>query len=186
MSFVDRARTPFLNRSSQKLAHGRDGSETEGPQERIAARYGWCKARPLVKPSRARVGINTSSGSKTTLWVGRIVSAFAVLFLIFDGVIKVLQLAPAVEATAQLGYPENLVLALGIVELACLVIYVIPRSSILGAILLTGYLGGAIASHVRIGSALFSVVFPIIIGALLWGGLFLRHSTLRTLIPLRS
>jgi hypothetical protein len=122
---------------------------------------------------------------KTTLWAGRVISAFAVVFLIFDTVIKVLNMAPAVEATTQLGYPASLVVGIGMIELICLVAYVIPRTSVLGAILLTGYLGGAIATQVRAGAPLFSVVFPIIIGALLWGGLFLREQRLRTLIPLR-
>jgi hypothetical protein len=123
---------------------------------------------------------------KTTIWVGRSISAFAVLFLIFDSVIKVLNLAPAVEATTQLGYPASLVIGIGVLELACLAVYVIPRTAVLGAILLTGYLGGAIATQVRADSPLFSVVFPVIIGALIWGGLFLREQRLRALIPLRS
>jgi hypothetical protein len=119
-------------------------------------------------------------------WAGWLTSAFAVLFLILDGVLKALQVAPATEATAQLGYPERLTFGIGILELACLVVYLAPRTAPLGAILLTGYLGGAIATHVRLGSPLFSVVFPIIIGALLWGGLFLRDARLRVLLPLRG
>jgi hypothetical protein len=119
------------------------------------------------------------------MWAGRVISALAVLFLIFDSIIKVLKLGPAVEATTQLGYPESLIIGIGILELICLAIYVIPRTSVLGAILLTGYLGGAIATQVRAGSALFSVVFPIIVGVLIWGGLFLREDRLRALIPLR-
>ena len=124
--------------------------------------------------------------TKATLWAGRILSVLAVLFLLFDGVIKVLNLAPAVEATTQLGYPESLVIGIGIIELISLAIYAIPRTSVLGAILLTGYLGGAIATQVRVGSPLFSTAFPIIIGALIWGGLFLREERLRALIPLRA
>jgi hypothetical protein len=124
--------------------------------------------------------------SNKTLWAGRGISALAVLFLLFSGVIKVLNLAPAVEATVQLGYPESLVLVIGLLELACLAVYVIPRTSMLGAILLTGYLGGAVATHVLAGSDLFSLVFPILIGALIWGGLFLRDDRLHALIPLRS
>jgi hypothetical protein len=120
------------------------------------------------------------------VWAGRIISALTVLFLLFDSIIKVLTLAPAVEATTQLGYAESLVFGIGVIELVCLVLYVIPQTSVLGAILLTGHLGGAIATHVRAGSDLFSVVFPIIIGLLLWGGLFLRDNRLHTLIPLRQ
>jgi len=123
--------------------------------------------------------------SVPALWAGRIVSALAVLFLIFDSVIKVLKLAPAVEATVQLGYPESLVIGIGVIELVCLAIYIIPRTSILGAILLTGYLGGAIATNLRAGTPLFNIVFPIIIGALIWGGIYLRDAQLRALVPLR-
>jgi hypothetical protein len=94
----------------------------------------------------------------------------------------VLQLAAAVDGSVQLGYPAHLVLGLGILELACLAIYLLPRTSFLGAVLLTGYLGGAVATHVRLGSPAFSVIFPILLGALLWGGLILRDSRLRTLL----
>ena len=124
--------------------------------------------------------------SKKTLWAGRIISALVILFLIFDGVIKVMQHPEAVRPTTQLGYPASLVFWIGIIELVCLVVYVIPQTSVLGAILLTGYLGGAVATNVRAGSELFSVFFPIIIGVLIWGGLFLRDRRLRALIPLRS
>jgi hypothetical protein len=123
---------------------------------------------------------------KTSIWAGRIISALAILFLAFDTVIKLLNLAPAVEATTQLGYPASLVITIGLLELACLVVYTVPRTSVLGAILLTGYLGGAIATQVRASSPLFSVVFPMIIGALIWGGLFVRDERLRALIPLRT
>ncbi len=123
--------------------------------------------------------------SKTT-WTGRVLSALSILFLLFDSVIKVMRLPPAVEGTVQLGYPESVVVGIGIVELVCLALYVIPRTSVLGAILLTGYLGGAIATHVRIGSPLFThTLFPIYVAALIWGGLFLREERLRTLLPVQ-
>ena len=94
--------------------------------------------------------------------------------------------APVVEGTVQLGYPESVLLGLGIVLLACTVLYVIPRTAILGAILLTGYLGGAVATHVRVGNPLFThVLFPVYLGVLIWGGLYLRDERLRALIPLR-
>jgi hypothetical protein len=125
---------------------------------------------------------NAAPVSATRRWSGRIVSALAALFLIFDGGIKVMQLAAAVDGSVQLGYPAHLVLGLGILELACLAIYLLPRTAFLGAVLLTGYLGGAVATHVRIGSPVFSVIFPILIGALLWGGLALRDSRLRALL----
>src|SRR5947207_177338 len=103
--------------------------------------------------------------TKTTIWTGRTISALAILFLAFDSLIKVLNLTPAVEATTQLGFPASLVITIGVLELTCLAIYAIPRTSVLGAILLTGYIGGAIATQLRASSPLFSVVFPIIIGA---------------------
>jgi len=128
----------------------------------------------------------TPSVSQRMLWTGRILSAVPVLFLLGDGVMKLIKPPLVVEATTQLGYPESVIVGLGIVLLVCTISYVIPRTSVLGAILLTGYLGGATATHVRIGGPLFSILFPGIIGLLLWGGLYLREERLRTLIPLRS
>ncbi len=124
--------------------------------------------------------------SKTTLWAGIIISALAILFLAFDSVIKVIQHVEAVRPTTELGYAANLVLPIGIIELVCLLLYAYPRTSILGAILLTGHLGGAVATHLRAGSDWFPLLFPFIIGALIWGGLYLRDHGLRTLIPLRG
>ena len=124
--------------------------------------------------------------SKGRLWTGRIMSALPALFLLIDGVGKLVKPAPVVQGTVQLGYPESVLLGLGIVLLSCTVLYVIPRTAILGAILLTGYLGGAIATHVRVGSPLFShILFPVYLAVLLWGGLYLRDERLRALIPLR-
>lgn len=121
--------------------------------------------------------------SKTRLWTGRIIRAIAVLFLLVDSLMKVLKMAPAVEGTAQLGYPEGVIVPIGLVQLICLIVYVIPRTSIFGAVLLTGYLGGAIATHVRVGSPLFThILFPIYIAALLWGGLFLMDGRVRALV----
>lgn len=128
----------------------------------------------------------TAPAVKTTLWAGRILSALAILFLIFDSVIKVLNTAPAAEATTQLGYPASLVVTIGVVELVCLLIYIVPRTAVLGAILLTGYLGGAVATNLRAGTPVFNILFPIIVGLLIWGGLFLRDARLRALLPLRS
>lgn len=121
--------------------------------------------------------------SKTMLWVGRVMSALPVLMLLFSSVMKLMKPAPVVEGFAHLGYPASLALGLGIVELACAVVYVIPRTSVLGAILLTGYLGGATATHVRIGEPFF---MAIVLGVLVWGGLYLRDDRVRALIPLRS
>jgi DoxX-like family len=120
------------------------------------------------------------------LWASHIVRGLTILFLLVDAIVKVLRLPPAVEGTVRLGYPESVVLGIGIIELVCLVAYVMPRTSILGAILLTGYLGGAVATHVRIGSPLLSqTFFPIYVGVLIWVALFLRDDRVRTLLPLR-
>jgi hypothetical protein len=121
--------------------------------------------------------------SKTSLWAGRIVSALVVLFLLFDAGMKLLNLPPAVEGTAKLGYPASVVVPLGMVLLACVLLYIVPRTSILGAILLTGYLGGATATNVRVQNPW--ILFPVGIGVLVWAGLYLRDEGLRTLIPLR-
>lgn len=113
-------------------------------------------------------------------------SALPSLFLLVDGIMKLMKPPVVVETTVQLGYPESVIVGLGIVLLVCTALYVIPRTSVLGAILLTGYLGGAVATHVRVGGSLFSVVFPVILGALLWGGLVLRTPRLGALIPLKA
>jgi hypothetical protein len=120
--------------------------------------------------------------SKKTLWVGRILSALPALFLLVDAIMKLVKPAPVVTATVALGYPESVILPLGIVLLICTALYVIPRTAVLGAILLTGYLGGAVATHVRVGSGVFPLVFPVILGTLLWGGLYLRDERLRSLV----
>lgn len=120
------------------------------------------------------------------LWAGRIMTALSVLFLLMDGIMKLMKPQPVVKATVELGYPEGVIMGLGIVLLVCVILYVVPRTAVLGAILLTGYLGGAIATHVRVGNPLFShVLFPVYLGALIWGGLFLRDRRLREFIPLR-
>ncbi len=128
----------------------------------------------------------TAPVSKKRLWAGRIISALPALFLLLDGIMKLVKPAPVVEATVRLGYSENVIIPIGIVLLVCTVLYLIPRTAVLGAILLTGYLGGAVATHVRAGEGLFSIVFPVIFGVLIWLGLYLRDDRLRALIPLRS
>jgi len=121
-----------------------------------------------------------------TIWVGRILSALAILFLSFDTIVKVLRLPVAIEGTTQLGYPESTVFVIGVIQLVCLVLYVIPQTSVFGAILFTGYLGGAIATHLRIGSPLFThILFPIYVAVLIWGGLYAREPRLRAVIPIR-
>jgi DoxX-like protein len=124
--------------------------------------------------------------SKKRIRAGEVLSGIAILFLLFDSIIKVMVIAPVAESFGQLGYPVSLARGIGLLQLVCIAIYVVPRTSILGAILLTGYLGGAVATHVRVGSPLLThVLFPIYIAALLWGGLFLRDDRVRALIAPR-
>jgi DoxX-like protein len=124
--------------------------------------------------------------SNKRLWAGRIMSAVAVLFLIFDGVIHVMKPAPVVQGFTDLGWSPALAVPLGIIELVCLALYLIPRTSVLGAILLTGYLGGAVATNLRVGAPLFgNILFPVYVGVFLWGGLYLRDSALRLVFPVR-
>jgi len=131
--------------------------------------------------------METAPASKKGLWAGRVISALAVLFLLFDAVIKLMKAPAVLEAFRRLGYPENLAPGIGILLLACIAVYVIPRTSVLGAILLTGYLGGAVATHVRVRDPFFShILFPVYMGVLIWGGLFLRDHRLRAHIPLRG
>jgi hypothetical protein len=103
-----------------------------------------------------------------------------------DGVMKLIIPAIVVETTVQLGYPESVIFGLGVVLLTCTALYVVPATSVLGAILLTGYLGGAVATHVRVEDGLFPISFPVILGALLWGGLLLRDARLRALLRVRT
>jgi DoxX-like protein len=129
--------------------------------------------------------IQTAPVSKKMLWAGRIISALPVLFLVVDGVMKLFKPPVVVEATIKLGYPESTIVGIGIVLLISTVLYVIPRTAVLGAILLTGYLGGAVATHVRVGEGAFPVLFPVFFDMLLWLGLYLRDDRLSVLIPLR-
>src|SRR2546428_8342603 len=121
--------------------------------------------------------------SKAALWTGRIISGFIVLFMLFDGGAKVVRFAPYVEGTVKAGFADSLVVPLGIVGLVCTILYAIPQTSILGAILLTAYYGGATATHVRLGQPFY---FPIVFGILTWLALYLREPRLRKLIPVRT
>ncbi|MEH2489747.1 DoxX family protein [Bradyrhizobium sp. AZCC 2230] len=124
--------------------------------------------------------------SRSKVWIGWIISGLVVLFLLFDGITKLIMIDPVVDATIRIGFPLDLIRPLGIVCLACAILYAIPRTSILGAILLTGFLGGAVASKVRLEDPLFSqVLFGVYVGILAWGGLYLRDDRLRSLIPFR-
>ena len=127
-----------------------------------------------------------SSATKRSI-AGYVLTGLVAAFLTFDTVMKLLQLAPAVQGTTELGYPAGTVVAIGAIKLVCLVLYLVPRTSVLGALVLTGYLGGAIATHVRIGSPLPThTLFPIYVALMVWGGLYLREGRLRELLPFRT
>jgi DoxX-like family len=127
--------------------------------------------------------LQSAPASNKMLWVGYVVSALPVLMLLFSGAMKFAKPAAVVEGFAHLGWPDSLALALGIIEVGCTIVYLIPQTAVLGAILLTGYLGGATATHVRIGEGFIG---PVLFGVLLWLGLYLRDARIRALIPLRS
>jgi len=128
---------------------------------------------------------NHASIPNKQLWAARILGGLPALFLLVDGGMKLFKPAVVVEATLKLGYPESTIVGIGVVLLVSTLLYLIPRTAVLGAVLLTGYLGGAIATNVRVGGPLFNIVFPIFFGALLWGGLWLRDRRLQELLPLR-
>lgn len=124
---------------------------------------------------------------RRTVWTGRIVTWLPALFLLVDGLAKLFKPRQVVEGTVKLGYSESVIIPLGIILIACTVLYLIPRTAVLGAILLTGYLGGAVATHVsRLGDGWFGVVFAVTFGVLLWLGLYLRDARIRDLLPLRN
>src|SRR5579871_2646233 len=126
----------------------------------------------------------TKHSSKGLLWTGRILSGLMTAFLLMDAVMHIAQPAAVVEAFARLGFPLRFAAGLGLIELACVLVYVYPRTAVLGAILLAGYLGGAVAMHLRVGSALFAeMLFPVYVGVLLWAGLYLREPRLSALLP---
>lgn len=120
--------------------------------------------------------------SKMQLWVGRIMSALASLFLLVDGVMKLLKPPVVVKATLQLGYAESAIVGIGATLLVCTLLYVVPRTSTVGAVFLTAYLGGAVASNVRAGMPVFNMLFPVIMAGLVWGGLWFRYPRVRDLV----
>jgi hypothetical protein len=131
----------------------------------------------------------TDTVSGAALWTGRVMSAIVILFMIFDATIKLIPIQPVIDSMVELGYPGTVALArgIGIVEVVCIVLYAWPRTSVLGAILLTGLFGGAIATHLRVGSPVFThLLFGLYLGLLAWGGLYLRDLRLRAMIPFRT
>lgn len=126
---------------------------------------------------------STLTTSTRRVWIGRVLSGLTVLFLTFDGAMKLVQHPEVIKGAAQLGYPVSSMVPIGLALLACVALYLFPRTAILGAVLLTGYLGGAVATHVRIGNPLFShVLFPTYVAALAWAGLYLRDSRVQRLL----
>jgi TRAP-type C4-dicarboxylate transport system permease small subunit len=125
----------------------------------------------------------SSSVSKAALWTGRVTSALPVLLILFGSVMKLMKTAPVVDGFVRAGLPERLIIPVGIIELLCVIVYAIPRTAVLGAILMTGLLGGATLTTVRIGDPTWPL--PVVVGMLAWGGLFFRDLRLRDLIPLR-
>ena len=126
--------------------------------------------------------------STSALWSGRVVSGLVIVFMLFDGAVKLVPWPVVTESMEKIGYgsSETLARSLGVISLVCTILYAIPPTSFVGAILLTGYLGGAMASHLRIGSPLFThVLFGFYLGLMVWGGLWLRDGSLRTLLPFR-
>jgi len=128
----------------------------------------------------------TVATSAATVWTARILFTIAVFFLLFDGATKLFAPPPVVEAFTRLGIPLRTATAIGLLELACLVLYVVPSTAVLGAILLAAYLGGAVAIHVRARSTTFEMIFPVLVALMLWGALYLRDPRVRQLIPFRA
>jgi DoxX-like family len=129
---------------------------------------------------------STNQISRTRLWTGRVLTGLVGAFCIMDGAMKLAKPAFVVQATKQLGYPESTIVGIGVALLVCTLLYLIPRTSILGAVLLTGYLGGAVATNVRAEQPLFNIVFPVIFACMAWGGLWLRESWLKELLPVKT
>ena len=126
-------------------------------------------------------------GSKAKIRTAGVLSGIAVLFMLFDSTIHLMAIPPVVEAFNQLGFSINLAVPIAVIELVCVILYLIPQTSVFGAVLLTGYLGGAVAANLRIGTPLLSnVLFPVYIGILAWAGLYLRDARLRELFPVRK
>lgn len=135
-------------------------------------------------PAITQPAASSVAASKKMLWIGRIISAIPVLLLLFSAVMKIIKAAPVVQGFPRYGYPDSQIVMLGVLELLSCIVYVIPSTAVLGAILMTGYLGGATASNVRIGDP--SYVMTVLLGVFVWGGLFFRDARVRALLPLRS
>jgi hypothetical protein len=129
---------------------------------------------------------STIPASRLQLLTGRALTGLVALFLLFDGAVKLVPPQAVIDISQQLGYSGDTMFGIGLLLLACLGTYLIPQTATLGALLLTAYLGGAVATHVRVGSPTFSILFPALVAAMIWGGLLLRKPSLRVLLPFRS
>ena len=138
------------------------------------------QAGEMEQPAKA-----TKSAGKGMIWTGRVLSTVTVLFMLFDAFGKFAKLTPVLEASARLGIPTPQILSIGILLAVSTIIYAIPRSAVLGAVLLTGYLGGAVAIQMRAGSTTFETVFPVLFGVVLWAGVYLRDCGLRRVFPVK-
>jgi len=136
----------------------------------------------MTLQSSSNAGENGSRIPEKQIWLGRILSTLAALFLFVDGAMKLVKPPRVVQATLQLGYAESAILGIGVTLLVCTLLYVVPRTSSLGAVLLTGYLGGAVASNVRAAMPTFNIVFPFILAGFIWGGLWLGDLRVRNLL----
>lgn len=133
------------------------------------------------------LSVETAAPSKARLWTGRILTILTTLFMLFDGVMKLVRPLPVTQAMTQLGFPQNLSVPIGVILLIFTALYAVPSTSVLGSVLLTGYLGGAVVSQMRIGAPLFgTTLFPIYFAVLMWAGIYLREQRLRALIPVRT
>ena len=131
------------------------------------------------------ISVTTNEITKR-IWIGRAISVLVMLFALFDGITKVLKVPAVIQASGRLGYSANAVAGIGMVLLTCTALYAVPRTSVLGAVLLTGYLGGAVDANVHAGSPPFETLFPVIFGILVWGGLYLRDAGLDAVVPFRQ
>jgi hypothetical protein len=135
-------------------------------------------------PAISQSAATAAPASRKMLWAGRIISAIPVLLMVFSAVMKLIKAAPVVQGMPRYGYPESQIVIIGMLELFSCIIYLIPSTAVLGAILMTGYLGGATATNVRVGDP--SYIMTVLLGVFVWGGLFFRDARVRALVPFRS
>jgi hypothetical protein len=140
------------------------------------------EAKSVDRTSKSEFG----ESNKVWVWTGRVLSGITVLFMLFDAISKLALESHVVDATTKIGYPVAAIRPIGLIALLCTILYTVPRTAVLGAILLTGFYGGAVASKIRIEDPLLgSILFAVYLGLMAWGGLYLRDQRLRNLFPFR-